>query len=147
MQRLALMGAPPPLVQDVLLALARPAVDVLANLSPAAAAVISAAHANNWLTVQGTDLAVCYQVGSMPGDPWGDIIFELLQARFAKAVRERLLEEGLLPTVKCKGLSIVPSSTLPCHERTIPEVSFVDDVAAPLMAPTPQSLVQGLTRM
>eukprot|EP00969_Alexandrium_andersonii_P353633 15440349-Alexandrium_andersonii.AAC.1 len=100
LQRLATMGAPPALVSDVLAALTRPAADAVAGLSPAVAAVISAAHTNNWLTVQGTDLAVEYYVGSMPGDPWGGLIFEMLQARFAARVRSELSDAGLLPRVQ-----------------------------------------------
>eukprot|EP00969_Alexandrium_andersonii_P104390 4606303-Alexandrium_andersonii.AAC.1 len=96
------------MVSDVLEALALPAVDVLASMSPATAAIISAAHANNWLTVQGTDLAVQYHVGSMPGDPWGDLVFELMQGRFAGNVRARLCQLDILPKVVMHGQGLVP---------------------------------------
>eukprot|EP00969_Alexandrium_andersonii_P048016 2107417-Alexandrium_andersonii.AAC.1 len=63
----------------------------------AVAKVMAMAHANNWLTIQGTDSAVDYDQGAIPGDPWSDLVFNLLQARVIRAVRERLKREGLTP--------------------------------------------------
>eukprot|EP00969_Alexandrium_andersonii_P065885 2904593-Alexandrium_andersonii.AAC.1 len=100
------------------------------------------AHAHNWLTVSGTDQAVVYGVGSMPGDPWGDLVFGLLQARFAREVRDQLTRGGHIPLVETRGTGVFPDPSSPPTLAPIPEVSFIDDMANPFDADSAPQLVQ-----
>eukprot|EP00969_Alexandrium_andersonii_P071941 3174887-Alexandrium_andersonii.AAC.1 len=77
--------------------MAAPAADKAAAMPPAVANIRAMAHANNWLTIQRTTSAVAYDQGAMPGDPWSDLVFNLLQARVMHNVRIRMREENLCP--------------------------------------------------
>eukprot|EP00969_Alexandrium_andersonii_P055158 2431116-Alexandrium_andersonii.AAC.1 len=74
---------------------------------------MAASHRHNWLSVSGTQSVVRYSQGSMPGDPWGDLVFELLQARVCRKLREELEQEGLLPCVSCQGDEVFPDMAAP----------------------------------
>eukprot|EP00969_Alexandrium_andersonii_P092050 4063573-Alexandrium_andersonii.AAC.1 len=71
------------------------AADVLAGLSPAAMTVLEASHTANWLSVNGATPIIKDAQGSIPGDPWADLFFGLIQARVMRVIRARVAEEGL----------------------------------------------------
>eukprot|EP00969_Alexandrium_andersonii_P157069 6943034-Alexandrium_andersonii.AAC.1 len=102
------------------------------------------AHAHNWLTVSGTVAAVSYGVGSLPGDPWGDLVFGMLQARFARQLRGALSREGLQPLISVLGPDPLPDLGTAPAIMPVPETSFIDDMAVPFDGPTPEALVSNL---
>eukprot|EP00969_Alexandrium_andersonii_P112252 4958566-Alexandrium_andersonii.AAC.1 len=42
---------------------------------------VAASREANWLTVDGDERPISHDQGSIPGDPWGDLFYGLLQAR------------------------------------------------------------------
>eukprot|EP00969_Alexandrium_andersonii_P309660 13685100-Alexandrium_andersonii.AAC.1 len=66
-----------------------------AGLSALATSAMTASHEANWLTVDGDVRSISYDQGSIPGDPWGDLFYGLLQARVTWEIRRELLRQGI----------------------------------------------------
>eukprot|EP00969_Alexandrium_andersonii_P020933 915394-Alexandrium_andersonii.AAC.1 len=64
---------------------------------------MTASHEANWLTVDGDVRSISYDQGSIPGDPWGDLFYGLLQARVTWEIREELLRQGIAVKLKMRG--------------------------------------------
>eukprot|EP00969_Alexandrium_andersonii_P112909 4990475-Alexandrium_andersonii.AAC.1 len=81
----------------------------------------------------------------MPGDPWGGLVFATSQRKFPTAVRARMREQGLLPTLPRAGASIAPTGHEPTDEA-VTEDSLIDDAAAPLAARAGMELLEAIRR-
>eukprot|EP00969_Alexandrium_andersonii_P372050 15480865-Alexandrium_andersonii.AAC.1 len=107
---------------------------------------MEASHRDNWLSVNGVDDVISYAQGSIPGDPWADLFFGLIHTRVMAAIRQRLAEKGLLVQVSASGPYPLPVPA-PCEVHNLTDVSFVDDSALPVIAPSPAELLVRLARV
>eukprot|EP00969_Alexandrium_andersonii_P034227 1496327-Alexandrium_andersonii.AAC.1 len=139
-------GLPDHTLQAIAANLNDTASDVLAGLNPAAMTVLEASHTANWLSVNGATPIIKYAQGSIPGDPWADLFFGLIQARVMRAVRARIAEEGLQMQVEARGPYALPTGRLAQHHPVF-DVSFIDDSALPVADPTPADLLHKLERV
>eukprot|EP00969_Alexandrium_andersonii_P006906 301649-Alexandrium_andersonii.AAC.1 len=65
-----------------------------ANLPEITKTMISASHQCNWLSVEGEERTSIYNHGSVPGDPWADIIFGLLYSKVTTEIRKAVIQMG-----------------------------------------------------
>eukprot|EP00969_Alexandrium_andersonii_P169835 7508665-Alexandrium_andersonii.AAC.1 len=56
--------------------------------------MLQAAHQQNWLSVEGDRQVILYSHGSVPGDPWADIIFGLLYSKITNDLRQAISALG-----------------------------------------------------
>eukprot|EP00969_Alexandrium_andersonii_P303180 13401723-Alexandrium_andersonii.AAC.1 len=65
-----------------------------AKLPEIAKSMISSSHQCNWLSVEGEERIIIYNHGSVPGDPWADIIFGLLYSKVTTEIRRAVIQMG-----------------------------------------------------
>eukprot|EP00969_Alexandrium_andersonii_P001458 64760-Alexandrium_andersonii.AAC.1 len=65
--------------------------------------MISSSHQCNWLSVEGEERIIIYNHGSVPGDPWADIIFGLLYSKVTTEIRRAVIQMGGEVRVPCAG--------------------------------------------
>jgi hypothetical protein len=103
---------------------------------------------STWLATEGLEKIVNAARGTKPGDPLADIIFNFVLSRVLARVDGRLAQEELVEYMDWNGCnSICPRAgdDSPVRVR-ITEISFMDDVAAMLLADSPESILIKLAR-
>ena len=115
-----------------------------AGCPPHLALLISESHQDAWFSSEGLEKVCRSKRGSLPGDPLGDVIFNLIMASILRGIRTEMVSEGL------GWVQSAPSSAsffgtqhdnLPNHSPNLVRIddgSYVDDGAFFCIARTPQ---------
>ena len=117
-----------------------------AGASPWAAAVIKEFQADSWLTI-GQGLAAV-ESGTRPGDSLADIVFSFLFAAVLHKVRDTLCAKGYavhLPWHATWFRSICAPDDVSRDSLAPVDVSWMDDLALLLSAPTPEAVAEAVS--
>jgi hypothetical protein len=108
-------------------------------------ALLGEMYSETWNSTEGLDGVVSFDSGSMAGTALADLIFAVAMSKVLRVFHDRMLDAGLVPTVPCSvPQSIFGGSTPTAADFQFQEVSFVDDVAVPLLAPA-ASLIESVS--
>ena len=95
-------------------------------------------YTDSWFSTEGIDRVVRFDSGSMAGTTLADLVFAIAMSKILSALHSRLSDTGLVPCAPCSSPSDVFGGDAPAAtEFLFSEVSFVDDVAVPLLSPAP----------
>ena len=99
-------------------------------------ALLGEMYTDTWLSTEGLDGVVHFDSGSMAGTALADLVFAVAMSKVLKSFHDRLSDAGLAPSVPCRNPGEVFGGDAPtCLHCPVVEVSFVDDVAVPVLAP------------
>ena len=102
-------------------------------------------HASTHFGIRSLDhCTAATKKGTRPGDPWGDIIWNILMASIAKEIDAQLIEQGLVDAMPCADIGLGKEVGGRVH---IPGVIFVDDHAVPISTDDPALLLSKLSKV
>ena len=105
----------------------------IAGFSPHLALLVADAHASSWFSTEGIDKVCCSSRGSLPGDPLGDVVFNLLMARIIREIRTEITNCHLGWDVKMPSQKslFTPKTAVGSLRGLVPVMddSYVDDAA------------------
>ena len=136
----AALGLPPEVMHHIADELSKRSVLEEIGVPPPLLRPVAEAHAFTWFSTQGLESVVEPRAGSRPGDPLGDIIFNLLESYVHRKLTEQLAGHPAI-----LHLPPLPPRLSPSFLKNEPaEVLFnnyVDDDAFSLVAPSAYLLV------
>ena len=98
-----------------------------AGLHPHLQAILQQAHASTWFSTQGVSAVVETKVGSRPGDPVGDVVYNFLATKVLQEVEKEAMSRGVVPMLPSVGGEHTLAQNAPL---ALAEVSYVDDSAS-----------------
>ena len=107
------------------------------NVPPAVRRVISAMLDNTWFSIAGDSSAHVFQTrtGTAPGSPVADLEFQIIFAGAMAQMEQRVQEVGRQAQFKAH------QTTSAAQLLQVPHPSWMDDLAIPLVAPTPAAFI------
>ena len=105
--------------------------------TPLLARVTADAHQSTWFVSPGTESSQCYAThrGSRPGSPVADIAYNILMSAILRQIERRLLDHPVVQDA-CALLGVTP-----------PIITWVDDVAIPVISRTAHNLIDATTEI
>ena len=117
------------------------------QVTPHLEAVLASMHQQTWFYVQGEAEFLCHTgMGSRPGDPVADILFNMLMKRVIENIRARLDEAGYSNRVLLSPEGYMPDHIRPTTPIEVPfdAQAWVDDLIYMVIADDPQTLLDDL---
>ena len=104
------------------------AADFVQTSTPVVTRILQETHQSTWYALSGHDACYATERGSRPGSPLADLAYNTLMTQVLRQVEIELQDT---PLVAQSGLAM---------QMECPPVAWVDDVAIPLAAHSPQNL-------
>ena len=110
--------------------------------TPHEEAIIAEAHQDTWFATAGCNSVAVASKGTRPGDPWGDIIWNVLHAQVMAEVEEKMRNDNLTEKMELHETAkwLLSGEEADMDETEIADASFVDDVAMIFSADNPGEL-------
>ena len=110
------------------------------SMSPYTRRCLQECHESTWFSTQGLQVVAGTEVGSIPGDPLGDIVFNFISSRVHGTLEVELHEAGLLSEIDAPPcLATVPGH--PTRRMRLFDNVYVDDAAFMLLASCAHALI------
>ena len=119
-----------------------PEVSYLQSLgtSPNIAAAVKESHEASWYVMQGSSITTRTRVGSKPGDPLGDMIFNYMAHKLRIEIDGQLKQHGMFDAVPVPSPDVLDPSFVQ-EGLLLKGATYIDDDSFPAFARTSAELV------
>ena len=107
--------------------------------------VLQDAHSANWFTLDHANRELGTSTGTRPGDPFGDILFNVVAKRILDDIVHELEQQGVATILQPQGERLISWWQADRHKSN--DIAYVDDFAFMTLGPSAEGLVSSVERI